>query len=627
MNYKNKNLKLIKQHYNNLYQQIYRQRRNVDKYVIRHSNVQLPNLWIQAEDKFIPLHSQYDPVNEADRWLQSQQKDIQKSDSILIYGFGLGYHIERIIDSYPNKTLYIYEPDTEILLAAIEVRDLNRVFSHSKIKIISLKNGKNILFNILASKIADSFATIIQPAYKRIFKDDMKEFNQEFRQIILNERVNIGTYYTFQEAWPENIIKNMIKNLQSAPITHIRGKFKDIPAIIAGSGPSLDIEINHVRDIRKHALIFAAGSSIQGLLANGINPDMIGSLDGGEAFLDAFRQQDYGKIPMLYAPTVKHDVIEPVRQHLFHCFINSDILSTYFMGDIAEAPVFNSTMSVTGLLIQAAAYMGCNPIIFVGQDLSYPNKQIYAQGVTHINSSGIESIQASMKESVENVVGGENPTTVSMLSTLRNMGEVIQKQDESTKFINSSTHGAKIKGADYIPLSQVLDDIKNITIDRKRYLEILNYGSYFYSQDQRQAIARNMERLSEELKSTNVQIIEMNTIINQLEVISERKELINKLAEADKLWNKIAKSKIFNEIYQLLVHAQLSIFTRYIPMIEGEKDAFRKAKLITKYLGLLVSAMVNITPKLIGLLDITLSRIYEEKIAEQENKHESILPR
>lgn len=614
MKYTTKNLLLFRQYFNNLYHQLRNQERNTKDYVINETNVQLPNLLVKVEnDNIIPLHSQYDPVNEATKWIKNQETEIESSENVLIYGFGLGYHIEKFIELYPEKRLYIYEPDKDILLAAIETRDLSRILKHPNIIVFGIGMVKQMMMNLIVEQVTTSFVMLVQTAYRKMFKEDVQGFSQDFKQIILNTRSNIATYINFYEQWPENIILNMNKYLGSAPFSYLKDKLGGYPALIVGSGPSLDLEIDNIKKIRENALVFAAGTSIQGLMSYEIKPDLIGAIDGSEKFADAFRNLNYHDIPMLYTSMVKTSVIEPIHQNLFHCFVHTDILTKYLMqGCNMNIPTFNSTFSVTGLLVQAAVYMGCNPIIFVGQDMSYPNKQFYARNITHFNDKEIEEFQLSMQEQINNVDGGVNPTNKAMLNTLLNLEETIRIQGDTVKFINSSKHGAVIKGADYLPLSQVYEKLRCQVIDRKKYKETLDYGQTYYSTKQKQIVLKNMNKSKKDLELTNKQLIKLYLIIEQLKRANSSKKINELLVDIDRIWRKIAVSEVFKNIYQMVVQAQLMVYTRFIPTIVEEKDTFKKGELICKHLGFLVVKMAEITPKLIAYFDEAIKQINEE---------------
>src|SRR5690606_10012950 len=106
---------------------------------------------------------------------------------------------------------------------------------------------------------------LIPPSYGRAYPEEIKAFQKEMQTAILRYRGNMHTFLAFREEWPENILLNMARNVSSTPIYKLQNAAKDVPVVIVGSGPSLDLDKEYLRDVAERALIFAAGSSIQAL--------------------------------------------------------------------------------------------------------------------------------------------------------------------------------------------------------------------------------------------------------------------------------------------------------------------------------------------------------------------------
>ncbi len=82
----------------------------------------------------IYIHSSYDPVKEAAAWVKSYEQKICSADHIVVFGFGLGYHIVELFRS-SGMHITVFEPNIIILKAALQRADLEPVLS--KIKIIT----------------------------------------------------------------------------------------------------------------------------------------------------------------------------------------------------------------------------------------------------------------------------------------------------------------------------------------------------------------------------------------------------------------------------------------------------------------------------------------------------------
>src|SRR3990170_2494594 len=82
----------------------------------------------------VSLHSLYDPVTEARRFVET--KDLANTDSYTIAGFGFGYHALELLNRIKqDKWLTIIEAREDIFRAAIEYVDLSALLSRPKTRI------------------------------------------------------------------------------------------------------------------------------------------------------------------------------------------------------------------------------------------------------------------------------------------------------------------------------------------------------------------------------------------------------------------------------------------------------------------------------------------------------------
>lgn len=72
--------------------------------------------------KKMMLHSKYNPVQEAERFINSLREKIEEADHILFYGIGLGYHVKYFSTAYPEKLISAYEPIEEIATNSLKER-------------------------------------------------------------------------------------------------------------------------------------------------------------------------------------------------------------------------------------------------------------------------------------------------------------------------------------------------------------------------------------------------------------------------------------------------------------------------------------------------------------------------
>ncbi len=74
----------------------------------------------------LSMHSAYDPEKEAEQLVTAFMEGASGDGLIFILGLGLGYHVERLIDT-TSAPLVLVEPDPEIFRIALEKVDLERI--------------------------------------------------------------------------------------------------------------------------------------------------------------------------------------------------------------------------------------------------------------------------------------------------------------------------------------------------------------------------------------------------------------------------------------------------------------------------------------------------------------------
>ncbi len=61
------------------------------------------------------LNSSYDPIREAQSWLESTQGKIEKFDHIIVLGMGSAYHVLELLKYATGKKVRIIENDSELV--------------------------------------------------------------------------------------------------------------------------------------------------------------------------------------------------------------------------------------------------------------------------------------------------------------------------------------------------------------------------------------------------------------------------------------------------------------------------------------------------------------------------------
>jgi hypothetical protein len=582
-----------------------------------------PNVYISnGNNGFVNFYSQYEPEYEADCWVEQIALEVDGKRNVVFYGFGLGYHLSAFMHAYPEAYVHVYEPDIQLFMTTMEVVDLKPIFDRPQMKDFVVgqdKDHRDGLFYRLLKYGKGETAMVTLPNYGKLNSEWKLQFAEDAKNAINNYISSENVYDQFGLEWTRNSLYNMSYNITTPSIDGLRGKFAGLPAVVVGAGPSLEADIELLRVLKRHALIIAAGSTIQSLQHFGIDPHLVVSMDGGFANHHVFRNVDITNIALLYVPQVEHRVIENTSNHLVHVFFNTDVTTMYLAGIREGDPVFRSSHSVTGTAIQAAAFMGCNEIIFTGQDLSYPDERIYADGAQHADIDLYRHIMDRAVLQVENVQGGSNRTTESMRLTLVDIEEIISLFPH-IRFTNTSKNGAKIKHTEWESMVHVLERLKGHEMDSSALITAMDRHLVPYPSSRREEMAERVRSLMYQLADFEISIKRIKRNMGKLPELSRMKpeRCINLMVDIEKDWESVVKTIIFNTFFIVLIKKEVTYFDRELPEVAAESNLIKKAKLFVDVVGRLVNAIDEKISPLKEMIDEAVRRVDKQMDALKE---------
>ena len=97
-----------------------------------------------AKVRGVYLHSVYDPEKEADSFVETYEKQISTKNHILIFGLGLGYHVNRVVKSlrstHHDYRVVVLESNSELISLVSE----QGLVPSEKVRIIHLDNYESL---------------------------------------------------------------------------------------------------------------------------------------------------------------------------------------------------------------------------------------------------------------------------------------------------------------------------------------------------------------------------------------------------------------------------------------------------------------------------------------------------
>ncbi|MCS7035010.1 MAG: DUF115 domain-containing protein [Phycisphaerae bacterium] len=347
-------------------------------------------LWSDGSGRTIPLHSRYDPEDEARRLVSTalpMSRSVDTSPTLLlfIHGFGLGYHVEQALAQAGEEAIaFVFEPRVEVLAAACAARDLRKLLSSGRVAIVTEPDKANLFAALMPHAALTSAGTAVirhQPSL-RIAPEEHAEFEQLTSDFLAYAGTCVGTLVANGRRTAENILRNLPWYLANPGISRLKGAFSGKPAIIVSAGPSLRKNQHQLLGARERAVIIAVQTTLQPLLELGVEPHFVTSLDYHDICTRFFE-----RLPQVLRCEL---VAEPkATDAIFHLFpgpislLGNDYADGLLSGmDLSRARL-PAGATVAHLAFYLAEYLGCDPIIFVGQDLGFSDGLCYAPGTSY----------------------------------------------------------------------------------------------------------------------------------------------------------------------------------------------------------------------------------------------------
>lgn len=407
------------------------------------------------------LHSRYNPVREADMWAAKQ--DLSGVRHVVLYGFGLGYHVEALLEKHPELSFYIYEPDVEIFLSTLEYRDWS-AFPWERVFIVFEDgNDRRRMFVEHVINLAKSgWAFLTIPAFERCFSERLGELGESLKNSRQSYVENLLTNVVFEKEWTVNALKNLPYLWRCEYVFHYKEYFRGRTAVMTASGPSLTEAIPYLKKIkeRKQALIVAAGTSVNGLLKHDLVPDMFVSYDPFPANYQALKPALSQGIPLVFGSTINNDVVKNHIGPKAYFILSQDTVFNYLRGALDRNEVIEDAPSIAVVTLRLLDKLGIKEVILVGQDLAFAGDRYYADGVGILRSENVSDEEKEEAVEVESNSGKKVLSSKSFVKMKQSLEQAI-RLSRFERVINTAPHGARIAGTSFLRWSDVMGRLAN----------------------------------------------------------------------------------------------------------------------------------------------------------------------
>jgi hypothetical protein len=250
----------------------------------------------------------------------------------------------------------------------------------------------------------------------------------------------------------ENMLDNLKTIIDNPGVDLLKNKFAGKPAVVVSTGPSLTKNVHLLKGIGDKAVIIAADSALKPLLKTGYKPHLVTALEREPEIVqlvDGFKKEEVDGIYLAACPVVYKEVYEKWPGENIIVYRNFD----HFKWLKIDRGIVNIKSSAGNMAFKVAEYLGCNPIILIGQDLAIDGEK------TNIDSHVLGGEQQSYLREMRYTIKGNIQPTVETTASLKLFLESyeIDVAGYRGECINSTEGGAYINGTQVMPFIEAID--------------------------------------------------------------------------------------------------------------------------------------------------------------------------
>ena len=308
-----------------------------------------------------------------------------KHPVIFLFGFGNGRLIEYLLNNPKHKRIIIFESELDPIYYALQSFDMAKALRKERLIPFYVPNlnpaqlGTLFAYKDIGNAVKTYNFTSSCTFYDIYYKEIMQEVNEKLMENVRfafirkgNDPMDsiVGIEHTLQN------LPNMLTHPSLRDLLRIRQKASQ-NAVVVSTGPSLTKQLPLLKKYADKVTIFCADSAYAILHKHGIKPDYVLSLERFEPTSELFNYNfgEFDKditflvVSVTHSNTIKY--LENNKRNYMIAFrpgLFSRILN------LTEFGYIGVHHSVSNMSFELAAYLGCENIFLIGQDLAYSNE-------------------------------------------------------------------------------------------------------------------------------------------------------------------------------------------------------------------------------------------------------------
>lgn len=393
----------------------------------------------QDEQGMYYYHSNVNPEKEAVDFA-SYYYDIC-SDSYVIWGLGLGYHVREMYRLDTGIRMQVFESDMDVIYHCLMAVDMSGVMTNGRLELMYDPDFTKIISTL--ENITENFI-IHYPSLRHIENEKIRE---QMEMFFIRDSGKRNTAILFENNSRENF-----KNYDGY-VDALRPSFEGKDVVIVAAGPSLDKNVELLKNKKSNMVILSVGTTFRKLIQLGIEIDYMIATDANPRTYGHIRGFEEQQVPMLYlSTTYKGYAMNYQGPKYLICQNGYDRAE-----ELAQKNGWNlyeTGGSVSTTALDVCISLGAKSIAFIGLDLAYTDNMAHASGTSSRVGVGMEDMQQ-----VPAIGGGTVAASKLFMIYSRWIENRIKKADVTMPVYDATEGGAIVKGLRITTLEEYIGQI------------------------------------------------------------------------------------------------------------------------------------------------------------------------
>lgn len=422
------------------------------------------------------IHYQF--VKETEELLAKAEEETgalpENIASIIMFGLGIGYQLESLLENHTVEKLFLCEPNTDFFYASLFAIDWQHIFetvdkTDARIYLNVGDDGSH-LFRDLLSQFHSIGPYILNNTYfyQSYYNASLNSAIAQLREQ-LQIVISMGEYFDHAYYGIEHTKEGFRRNipvLTKNPASKLNYDDKEVPVFIVGNGPSLDLSIEAIKEWKDQAIVISCGTALQALHRHGITPDFHAEIEQNRCTYDwavLIGDLEYLKnITLISCNGIHPDTCSLYKDVLiaFKEGESSTVSALSVLGQKHFEVLQHSFPTVSNFVCDVVANLGFNHIYLMGVDLGFIDvKHHHSKSSGYYQENGEETYNYADANNTSLIVTGNFRPTVNTKHEFKISRQIIEqvtsKKPKQQTFYNCSD-GAKISGTNPLHIENLL---------------------------------------------------------------------------------------------------------------------------------------------------------------------------